>query len=279
MCADLGAGPDLDTGRGRGRRQGIRQRTRPAADEDRLAGRAAVIAGRVDQQDRRRARRPRAHRRVLHAAPGDGRPERIGLERFGHEVRDGHGQDTGDGPAVMLAQPTERPPEPEPGEGVAETGRLDVRRRLPGDVAEEAGQRPDEPVETGVVLGVGRGSGAQALRGPGRVAPQADRLAVGAGCERPDVRADERQAVALEIEITDDRWPEAPDGVGQRRDPRPGRELGRADRPTDGLATFEDDRPQAGLAKVRRGDQPVVAATDDDRVVLVGRVVSHVRHR
>ena len=125
------------------------------------------------EQDGGRPGRPRPHRRVLDAAPGDGRLERVRLERLGDEVRDRHRQDAGDRPAVVLAEATERPPEAEPGQRVAETGRLDVRRRLPGDVAEEAGQRADEPVEVGIALGVGGGSGAQALGGPGRVAPQA----------------------------------------------------------------------------------------------------------
>ena len=66
----------------------------------------------------------------------------------------------------------------------------------PGDVAEEAGQRADEPVERRVPLGVGRRSRPQALGGPGGVAPQRDGVAVRARREDAHVRADERQAVA-----------------------------------------------------------------------------------
>ena len=197
---------------------------------------------------------------------------------FGDEVGDRHRQDAGDGPAVVLAEATERSPEAEPGQRVTETRRFDVRWGLPGDVAEEARQRPDEPVEVRVAPGVGSGPGAQALGRPCRVAPQADRTAVGSRGEGPDVGADERQAVALEVEIADDRRAQPPDRVGERRHPRPGRELGRADGAADRLASLEHDGPQPGLAEIGRGDEPVVPAADDDRVVPVGRALVQRRH-
>ncbi len=84
-----------------------------------------------------------------------------------------------------LAQAAEGPAETQAGEGIAETGRFDVGRRLGGDLAQEPGQRPDETVEGGVVPGVGRGPGPEALGGPGRVAPQDDGPAVRHRARRP----------------------------------------------------------------------------------------------
>ncbi len=274
----VGAGPDLDAGRGGGCRQRRGQGAWAAADEDRLAGRAAVVAGGVDEQHRGRSRRPRSHRGVLDAAPRERRLQCVGLERFGDEIRDRHRQDARDRPAVVLAEAAERPPEPEAGQGVTETGRFDVRRCLPGDLAEEPGERTDEPIEGGVLLGIGSGPGPQPIGGLGRVAPQDDRVAIRSRREGPDVRADQRQPVTLEVEVADDRRSEAPDRVGEGRHPRPGRELGRADRATDRVTPLQDDRSQARLAEVCRGDEPVVAAPDDDRVVLVDLGVAHDGH-
>ena len=138
-----------------------------------------------------------------------------------------------------------------------------------GEVAQEPGQRPDEAVEGGVVPGVRRGPGPEALGGPRRVAPQHDRVAVRAGREDPDVGADERETVAAQVEVAHDRGPQPADRVGQGRHPRPGRELGRARGTAHHRAALQDDRPQAGLGQIGRRDEAVVAATDDDRVVLV----------
>ena len=250
MSVTSAFGPDLDAGFPGGRLEGRRQRPGPAAREDRLAGGAPVVAGRIGQQDRRRARGPRPHRGVLDSAPGDGGLERVGLERFGHEVGDRHRQHAGDRPAVVAPEATERPPELEPGEGVAETGRFDVGRCPPGDLAEEARQRADQPVERGIRVGVGDGPRPQALRGPGDIAPQRDPVAVGARREGAHLRTDERQPVALELEVADDRRPQPPDGVGQRRHPGARCQLGGRGRTADRRAPFEDHGPQPGL---RRG--------------------------
>ena len=267
--ADLGVGPDLDAGFARGRLEGRRQGARATAGEDRLAGRSPVVARRVREQHGGRARRPRPHRGVLDTTPGDRRLERIGLERFGHEIGDRHRQDAGDRPAVVAPEATERPPELEPGEGVAQTGRFDVGRRPAGDLAEEARQRADEAVERRVRVGVGSRTGTEPLRGPGDVAPQHDRVAVQARCEGPHLRPDQRQPVALQVEVADDRRPQPPDRVGQRRHAGARRQLGGRRGPADGRSSLQDDRSQPGLAEVGRRHQAVVSAPDDDRVVAV----------
>ncbi len=154
---DLGTGPDLDTGLARGRFERGHERAWAASREDRLTGRSAVVAGGIGEQDRGRSRGPRPHRGVLDATPGDRRLDRVALEGLGHEVRDGHRQDAGDRPAVVAPEAAERPPETKPGQRVAETRRVDVGWRPAGELAEEAGQRADQPVERRVAIGVGRG--------------------------------------------------------------------------------------------------------------------------
>ena len=215
----LGVGPDLHAGRlGRlGERRG--DRAGPAPSEDRLARGSPVVAGRVTEQDRGRAGGPRAHRRVLHAAPGDGRLQGVGLERLRHEVGDGHRQDPGQGPRIGPAEATERPPEREPGERIADARCRDVRWRPTGEIAEEPGQRADEAIEADERVGVVAGPRAQAIGGPDRIRPQHDGAAVAARRERPDLRADQREPMRLQAEIADD----ASGPAGRRCGPASGR--------------------------------------------------------
>ena len=72
-----------------------------------------------------------------------------------------------------------------------------------------------------------------------------------------------------QVEILDDRRPEPPDRVGKTRDADAAelRGLGRA---ADVAPPLEDEDAPAGLREVGRGDEPVVAAADDDRVVVPG---------
>ena len=247
MRGDLGAGPDLDAGLA-SRPPRARSASAPGPPRAKTVwpGGAAVVAGRVGQQHGRRPGRPRPHRRVLDAAPGDRGLERVRLERLGHEVRDRHRQDPGDRPAVVPAEAAERPAEPEAGEGVAEPGRFDVGRRLGREVAEEA--RP--------ASGRGGRTRRSARRRP-RTGPAGPRRSAP---RRPTARSRRRPGRARrrrtsgptsdspwrsQVEVADDRRPQPADRVGQGRHPRPGRELGRAGGAADASRAARG-RPSAG---------------------------------
>ena len=136
-------GADLRPGRLRGGRQRVGDGRRPALREHRLARGAAVVAGGVGEQHGGRPGRPRPHRRVPDAAPGERRPHGLGAERLADVVRDRHREDAQDRVAVGLAQAAERAPEPEADQRVAEARRVDLGRRLVPEVREEPGQRSD----------------------------------------------------------------------------------------------------------------------------------------
>ena len=93
--------------------------------------------------------------------------------------------------------------------------------------------------------------------------------------ERQEVRPDRVHAipVPLQLQVAQDRVGHQAHHVAERGDlelgrlrPR-GHRVGRAAGLVPGL---QDHGPRAGLRQVRRGDQPVVAAADHDRVVLAG---------
>ena len=62
IARDLGAGPDLAAGRPGGGGERRRQRAGPAPGEDGLARGAAVVAGRVGEEDAAVPAGPRARR-------------------------------------------------------------------------------------------------------------------------------------------------------------------------------------------------------------------------
>ncbi len=248
-----------------------RQRARSATGKDRLPGRSPIVAGQFREQHRRRPGRPRSHRGVLDAAPGDRRTNRVRLERFGHEVCDGHGEDAGDRPPVVTAQASERSAKLEPGERIRQAGRFDIGRRPPGELAEEPGQRPNEPVEAGVGVGVVRGTDTEALGRSADIAPQRHCRSVGRGCEGANPGRNERKTVPLEVEVAHDRRPQPPNRVRKRRHADPGCKLGGDSRASDARRPFENDGLQPRATEIRRRDQTVVPATDDDGVVTLGR--------
>ena len=143
---------------------------------------------------------------------------------------------------------------------------MDVGRRGAAQLGQEAAERADEAVEAGVARGVVARPGAQAVGGPLDVVVEGDRRAVGGRSEDPDLRRDQVQPVAAQREVANDRRLEPADRVGDGGDPDAGPQLVGIGNPTDPLAALEDERREAALGQVGRGDQAVVAAADDDRV-------------
>ena len=174
-----------------------------------------------------------------------------------------HRQDPRDGAGVVPAESAEAAPELEPGDGVAEAGRLDVgrgpRRRA------RRGSRPSERTSRSNPAYASASAPTPARRAfgrPGHVGPQGDRASVGPRREDPNVRGDEATGRGAQAQLAHDRRPQPADRVGQGRDAGARRQLGGRRRSADGLAPLQDDRPQAGPRQVGGGDQAVVAAAD-----------------
>ncbi len=263
---DLRPGPDLAAEAADGAGQGVGQGAGAPARERRLPGRPAVVAGGVEQEYRRRPRRPGSDRRVLHPAGGEHAAERVGLERLTDQVGHRHRQRAERLAARLRAHPLERAPQLQAHHHVGDRRRLDVRRGADGEVREEARERTDPLVEHRVRRGVGGGPVGQALCGALDVGPERHRAAVGLRRERPDLGADQVQAVPVQLEVADDRAPKPPDGVRDGGNADTGRQLGADRGAADRLGSFQHERLQARLRQVPGGDQAVVPGPDHDRV-------------
>ena len=77
------------------------------------------------------------------------------------------------------------------------------------------------------------------------------------------------EPVLDQLELVDDRRPEQAQRVGERRELEAREELLGDRGAADEAAALEDQGAQAGLGEVGAVDQAVVAAADDDGVVLV----------
>ena len=108
-----------------------------------------------------------------------------------------------------------------------------------------------------------------------RVGGQLQRAPVGVGDEVGTLRV-HLVAVALEVEVAQDRRRQQAHHVGEHRDLvlRSPRLLGDGGA-ADDVAALEHDGALAGAGEVGRGDEPVVAAADDDGVVPIAAVGRH----
>ena len=258
--ADLGAEP---TGRVRER---LGERARAAAGDRRLPGRPAVVAGRIREQHRRRAGRPRPHRRVLDGPGRDRPPHRVALERLGDVVGDRHRQRARRLPARLLAEPAERVPELHAVQRVGERRVLHVRRGDRVQVGQERRERPHLPVELGVRLGVRRRTLAQLGGRARRVRPQRERRTLRLGREHADLGLHRHEPLLDEPQVGDHRLPEPPDRVDDPRRPNARGELDGVEDPADAVALLQDQDGAAGLREVGGRGEAVVARADHDRV-------------
>ena len=169
---DLGPRADLDAEAGGRGLERVGERVGAAPSEHRRSRRAAVGAGRVVQEHLRRARGPRAHRRVQHAARGERPAHGLLLEHLLHQVRDRHRQRTDRLAAGPGAEVAERLAQLQPHDRVGQRGRRGVGRDRDLDVGEEARDRADLRVEARERVRVVRAPRSAAPRRSGRRRPR-----------------------------------------------------------------------------------------------------------
>ena len=261
---DLGAGPDLGAG-ARARLPAPGPAPGPPSREHGLAGRAAVVAGRVVEQLRVPAdhgpiavwRTPR-HASVARIASSSDRSSTKSATAIGE-----HAQDR---PAVGLPAPERRPsreaqPRASPEARGLESG--GPRRRGRRGTA-----RGPDLGRTRKAVGVGRRT-----RGAGRRRVARGHRPQGVTARPSGCGANTRTAGATSGRPW--RLRSSSRAIDGRRRPTvcasAGRgrrgELGGGGGAADPVAALEDERAQARPGQVGRRDQPVVAAADDDRVV------------
>ena len=191
-----------------------------------------------------------------------------------HRHQPGHVGDRADVQAAVA------PGQPEGLIEVTGLARAEVRRHGEQQRAEHVGQagQPGVPARhrVGVLL---RPAGDLIVVALGVVGVELDRAALGEGLVVRAHRVD-LVAVPLQLEIIDDRRGQQRHHVGKPGDlevrgVRPGSFGGRG---AAGLRPrLEHQRARARTGQVRRGDQAVVPAADDDRVVVGGSARSGLR--
>ena len=148
------------------------------------------------------------------------------------------------------------------GRRVEQVGRRLVEQRLDG-----ADHHRDVVAVLVVGVGVALGVARDLLDVLVAVLPHHEAVAVLHRAERG--RHQQRhEAVLDEVELVDDLGPQQAERVRERRELEARTELLGDRRPTHQVAPLEDQRAQPGLGEIGAVDEPVVPATDDDRVVL-----------
>ena len=229
---------------------------------------AVVLAHLVEQQHQARAGRHRADLGADDRRRGVVALDRLVLEVVLEPVRGAAGEQPHHVVHGLPVDPAEVVDQPLHVDGVLGIGAEDVGRR----VVEERADRLAHPVEVAVValvgVGVARRVPADLLEVLLVVVAEQQVVAVTGRVERR--RHHQRQeAVLHEVELVDDLRPEQAQGVRERRELEPGHQLLGDRRAPDAVVLLEHQGAQPRLREVRRVGEPVVAAADDDRVVLV----------
>ena len=82
-----------------------------------------------------------------------------------------------------------------------------------------------------------------------------------------------------QLEVADDLGPQEADDVARDREPEARDDLLGDGRAAEDVAPLEDQRLEPGARKVRGGDEPVVPAADDHRVVALRHATLQVSGR
>ena len=247
----------------------VGERRRPALREHRLAGGPAVVAGGVGEQHRGRARRPRAHRRVADAAPG---------ERRAHAPGVANDSATKSATAIAstrrivrpssLPRPAERAPEPQAQERVAEARRAGSRAapRRPRSARNRASARTRRSNSTKEVASSAdqpRIASTDAARSPH--SETARPSGWGANTRTSGETSDRPCFVSASSRATDGRSrPTVWASAGTRT---PGASSSVTVAPPIRSRASSDEDAEAAGREIGGGGQAVVAGADDDRVV------------
>ena len=153
------------------------------------------FAGAEHQQHRGAAGRPWAEKRSEHATGGDRRPQRLAVEPFAGEIRDGHRHPAQQTVGVGLAERAEGASGLQHLDQIRRAGIVDRRRRCRGDRAEHAADSREAREETRVLLGVLLRECGNARTGASDVVPEDQRAAVECRRARIGRRPHDPQAV------------------------------------------------------------------------------------
>ncbi len=248
--------------------EGLRHRAHAAARIAPGADRAVHLAHIVVEEDIGRAGRHRAER-----GADDARERQIGLddvrlEILVEEVGDRHGPETQRLGHFVRAELAEFPREIEQFGNVARAEAERVRRGAHQE-------RLDEAALARHVAGIALVGLRVALRIAGEFAAMAVMVAVGgeiiavAGEHRAALVGDDLQAVLRQFEIAHDLRAEEGADIGAVGIEEAGRQLAARRRAADPAVLFHDEDVEAGALEIAGRDQPVMAAADDQGIVLL----------
>ena len=187
-----------------------------------------------------------------------------------HQVDRRHGEHAQDLATVALCKAGERRAI---GEAREEFGNrlaaVEIRRNAVEHLLEVGADAAQSTVELEVPLRelIAAATCGELLRRLLWIAPEGERPAVGVRRKGADLGLDELHA-PLQPKVAGDARTEATDGVGEHRRAH-AVDLGGERHATKLGARLNEQGAHAGARKVRRGDEPVVAAANNDRVVHV----------
>jgi len=275
--ADGRFGADFNAGFASSISNGVGDRARSAAAEAPRTKRAVDFAHVVVKENVGSARRTNAEERADDAGGGHGGLEHIGFEPLVEKIGGAHGHELDEGVALVGRKFAETLEE--------EVQLLEILRIERGGIGGNHGEHGLHEAAHGrhhlrefvVGFGVKAGVAADIADGFGVVVHAPEVVAAGHGREG-SVERENFQAVAREIEFTDDFGAKERDDVRAFGKKKAGDDFFGDGGAAENVAAFENDDLLPCFGEIRGVDQAIVAAADDDYVVVLPHSVG-LRHQ
>src|ERR1700751_4267207 len=228
------------------------------------------IARRADEQHQGAPRRPRSEEGPKDPACSNRSTHQVSLEVFGNQVGNRHRPPTQQPIEILLAQLAERTSGLQHAPQIRSVGTVDVRRRQLQRVGDYATHLAQRFLEFGILRRILARELGDVSRGLLRVVVEHNRATIRIQRDHAGFGMDQLQAVLLELHVADHVRRNRSRSVRERRAAE-ARVKFFGNGCAAGLrAAFEHQRLESGLREIEGGDHPVLTATDNDDVALLG---------
>src|SRR5260370_562964 len=222
------------------------------------------IAGRAHKKDGGGTRGPRTERGAENAACGDDGTDELRLEKFGNEVRNGHGAPAKKVEDSLLAEHADIAAGLKEIPEIFRSGLVDPRRRDRNELVEDSREMIESIREFNVFDGILGGNARNAASGLGVIVPEEKRVAIGCGGEYARAGIEYFALEFFNLHVARDLCAKRAEGMGERGGFEAGIKFLGDGAATDHFAAFEDEWLENTLGAIEGGHKSILEAADEN---------------
>src|SRR6267154_3880681 len=219
------------------------------------------------EKDRGRTCRPRAEGSAENAARRDDSADKLGVEKFRNEIRNGHGAPAEKVKDSFLAEHAHI------AAGLLEipeifgSGLVDSRRRDGNKLVEDAGEMVESVRKFKILGGIFGGNIGEASSGFGVLVPKEKRLSVGRRREHARAGIENFATKFFDLHVARDLCAKRAECMGKRGGLEARMKFLGDGAAADHFPAFEDEGLEAALGEIKSSDKGVVTAADENHAL------------